>query len=55
MTRRAQNFALANEDSPVVYASVDGPRVTYRLANGKLFRLNATEARQVNPLWAWAA
>ena len=54
MNARARNFIAANEISPVVYGSVDEGRVTYRLANGKMFRLNVFEARQVpNPRWAW--
>lgn len=55
MTARARNFSIANEASPVVYGSVDDHRVTYRLADGKIFRLNADEARQVPPRWAFAA
>jgi hypothetical protein len=55
MTRRAQSFMLANEASPVVYGSVDDNRVTYRLANGKTFRLNAAEAREAAPQWAFVA
>lgn len=54
MNARARNFLAANEVSPVVYGSVDGGRVTYRLADGKMFRLNTEEARQVpNPRWAF--
>lgn len=54
MPRRARNFLVANEDSPVVYGSVDGCGVTYRLANGKMFRLNMEEARRApNPKWAF--
>ncbi len=54
MSNRARNFRSANSDSPVVYGSVDGECVTYRLANGKMFYLNAEDARQVgNPLWAF--
>ena len=55
MNARTRNFLAANELSPVVYGSVDKGRVTYRLANGKMFRLNAEEARQApNPRWAFA-
>jgi hypothetical protein len=54
MNARARSFIAANEVSPVVYCSVDGGRVTYRLENGKLFHLNTTEARQApNPRWAF--
>jgi hypothetical protein len=54
MNARAINFIRANEDSPVVYGSVDGHCVTYRLANGKMFRLNTEDARQApNPRWAF--
>ncbi len=54
MNARARNFITANEDSPVVYGSVDDNCVTYRLANGKMFHLNAEEARQAdNPRWAF--
>ena len=54
MNARARNFIAANEVSPVVYGSVDDGRVTYRLADGKMFRLNVDEARQVpNPRWAF--
>ena len=54
MNARARNFLRCNEESPVVYGSVDDNCVTYRLANGKMFHLNAEEARQAaNPLWAF--
>lgn len=54
MSNRARNFIAANEISPVVYGSVDDRRVTYRLANGKMFHLNTEEARQApNPRWAF--
>lgn len=53
MTRRAASFMAANEASPVTYCSADGNRVTFRLENGKTFRLNAAEARETKPLWAW--
>lgn len=54
MNARSHSFAIANELSPVVYGSVDGSCVTYRLEDGKVFRLNAIEARQVpNPRWAF--
>ncbi len=54
MNTRARNFVRCNEESPVVYGSVDEGRVTYRLANGKMFYLNAEEARQAdNPRWAF--
>lgn len=54
MSARARNFAVANEGSPIVYGSVDGNRVTYRLADGKMFNLNAAEARQIRkPRWAY--
>ncbi|HET6943348.1 MAG TPA: hypothetical protein VFH89_14425 [Sphingomicrobium sp.] len=50
---RAVSFLLANKDSPVVYASVlerDG--CCYRLENGKLFTLNASECRSIgHPRW----
>lgn len=53
MNARARSFVAANEDSPVVYGSVDGNCVTYRLANGKIFRLTLLEARQTpEPKWA---
>ena len=52
---RALNLISANEESPVVYGSVDHDNVTYRLANGKMFRLNAEEARCApNLRWAYA-
>lgn len=55
MNARARNFLAANEVSPVVYGSVDGGKVTYRLANGQMFHLNETEARQApHPRWAFA-
>lgn len=54
MSARAKNFAVANEGSPVVYGSVDDGKVTYRLADGKVFNLNTAEARQVpRPRWAF--
>lgn len=54
ITRRARNFITANEVSPVVYGSMDGSCVTYRLANGQMFRLHAIDARQApNPRWAY--
>lgn len=54
MNARARNFLAANEVSPVVYGSVDGNCVDYRLANGKMFRLTVVEARQApNPRWAY--
>lgn len=56
MTARARNFLLANEVSPVVYGSVDAGRVTFRLANGKVFRLNREDARKLpHPRWEFAA
>lgn len=55
MNARARSFLAANENSLVVYGSVDGNFVTYRLENGKVFRLNAIEARQVpHPRWAFS-
>lgn len=55
MNARARNFIAANEASPIVYGSVDDGRVTYRLENGKVFCLNADEARQVpHRKWAFA-
>lgn len=55
MNARARNFIAANEVSPAVYCSVDEGRVTYRLADGKMFYLNAGEARLApNPRWAFA-
>lgn len=54
MNARARNFLAANEISPVVYGSVDEGRVTYRLADGKMFYLNEVEARLApNPRWAF--
>lgn len=54
MNARSRNFILANEVSPVVYGSVDGNCVTYRLQDGKMFHLNAEEARAApNPRWAF--
>lgn len=54
MNARARNFIAANEVSPVVYCSVDGGCVTYRLANGQLFHLNTYEAQQApNPRWIY--
>lgn len=54
MSARSRNFLAANEISDVVYGSVDGNCVTYRLADGKMFYLNAEEARQApNPRWAF--
>lgn len=53
MNSRAKNFALANENSPAVYCSVDAGKVTYRLADGKVFRLSAQDARQVTPRWVY--
>ncbi|HSE73955.1 MAG TPA: hypothetical protein VLB05_05535 [Dongiaceae bacterium] len=56
MNARARNFLVANQASPVVYGSVADGCVTYRLADGKMFRLNASEARQApNPRWAFHA
>lgn len=55
MSARARNFLAANDRSPVVYGSVDDAGVTYRLADGKVFRLNTREARQApHPRWAFA-
>lgn len=56
MSRRSLNFIAANEVSPIVYQSVDARKcVTIRLADGKVFRLNAEDARQVpSPRWAYA-
>jgi hypothetical protein len=52
MNARARNFAAANEVSPVVYGSVDDNCVTYRLANGKIFRLTVKEAQEApDPQW----
>lgn len=54
MNARSRNFILANEVSPVVYGSVDGNCITYRLQDGKMFHLNAEEARAApNPRWAF--
>lgn len=54
MNARARNFLAANELSPVVYGSVDGNCVTYRLQNGKRFNLTVIEAKQVpRPRWAF--
>lgn len=54
MNARARNFLAASEVSPVVYCSADDGRVTYRLADGKMFYLNTAEARQApNPRWVW--
>jgi hypothetical protein len=36
---------IANQQSPVVYASVDADGVTYRLQDGKRFTLDAAVAR----------
>lgn len=56
MNARARNFLAANEVSPVVYGSVDECGVTYRLANGQVFRLGPVEAQEiVNPWWAHRA
>jgi hypothetical protein len=53
MNARARNFLAANEVSPVVYGSVDDQCVTYRLANGKTFRMTPAEASQLpHPWWA---
>lgn len=53
MNVRARNFLAANETSPVVYGSVDGNCVTYRLANGQTFRMTPAEAGQMpRPWWA---
>ena len=46
MNARTRSFVAASESSPVVYTSVDDCGVNYRLRDGKLFRLNAREARQ---------
>lgn len=54
MNARAKNFSVANEGSPIVYGSVDAGKVTYRLADGKVFRLSSEDARQVpHPRWAY--
>lgn len=53
MNARARNFIAANELSPVVYGSVDGNCVTYRLDNGKMFRLTLLEAQEIRDPW-WA-
>lgn len=56
MNVRARNFLAANETSPVVYGSVDECGVTYRLANGQVFRLGPIEAQEItNPWWAYRA
>lgn len=53
MTRRARNFLTANADSPVVYGSVDGNAVVYRLENGKLFHLTRADCEHAQyPRWA---
>lgn len=55
MNARARNFLAASEVSPVVYCSADDGKVTYRLADGKMFHLNSAEARQApNPRWVFA-
>jgi hypothetical protein len=53
MNARARNFLAANEVSPVVYGSVDSGCVTYRLADGKTFRMTPAEASHLpRPWWA---
>lgn len=55
MNARTRNFIIANEVSPVVYGSVDGNCVTYRLENGQTFRLSANDAREASqPKWAFS-
>lgn len=54
MSARARSFLNANELSPVVYGSVDGNCVTYRLASGKVFRLSTAEAATIpEPRWSF--
>lgn len=53
MNARARNFIAANEISPVVYGSVDEGCVTYRLQDGKTFRMTPAEAGELpHPWWA---
>lgn len=49
MVARIRSFIAANALSPVVYFSAEGASVTYRLADGKLFRLSSREARDAGP------
>lgn len=52
MNARARNFLAANEVSPVVYGSADETCVTFRLDNGKTFRMTPAEARELpHPWW----
>lgn len=47
MTHKAHLFIEANRRSPVVYASVDGDGVTYRLRDGNKFQFDARQARAI--------
>lgn len=49
----ARNFLFHNAGSPVVYGSVEGQGCTYRLANGRTFRLSSADCQHVgHPRWA---
>jgi hypothetical protein len=46
---RARTFQAANLESPVVYYSAEGGAVTYRLENGRTFRLSRSESLRAGP------
>lgn len=53
MSLLASRFLETNRRSPVVYCSIDGHHVTYRLLNGSVFTFKRHEARQLGqPRWA---
>lgn len=55
-TPKVQRFILANQESPVVYASVlgsGGRGGLFRLADDRTFKLSADECHIVRPRWAF--
>ena len=47
ITLKVHRFLLANDQFPVVYASVEAHSCTYRLSDGSTWRMSIRESREV--------